>query len=142
MILPAPPGAGSPPPGTVIAGLPLVRRIVLAAERAGFERILVHPRACPEPHLLAGTAAALLDADTPVGSRARLVLVPANVLPQARWLRALREMPLDPETLAVDSPAVGATHPDAPYCYQCGVQMQRAGSCHACPSCGTTSGCS
>ncbi|HLI24527.1 MAG TPA: hypothetical protein VKU91_06200, partial [Acidimicrobiales bacterium] len=36
--------------------------------------------------------------------------------------------------------AVMAT--DAPYCYQCGVQMQRAGSCHACPSCGTTSGCS
>jgi ribonucleoside-diphosphate reductase alpha chain len=33
-------------------------------------------------------------------------------------------------------------HADAPYCMQCGVQMQRAGSCHACPSCGTTSGCS
>ena len=31
---------------------------------------------------------------------------------------------------------------DAPYCMQCGVQMQRSGSCHACPSCGTTSGCS
>ena len=31
---------------------------------------------------------------------------------------------------------------DAPYCYQCGVKMQRAGSCFACPSCGTTSGCS
>jgi ribonucleoside-diphosphate reductase alpha chain len=31
---------------------------------------------------------------------------------------------------------------DAPYCYECGVQMQRAGSCFACPSCGTTSGCS
>jgi ribonucleoside-diphosphate reductase alpha chain len=30
----------------------------------------------------------------------------------------------------------------APICYQCGVRMQRAGSCHACPSCGTTSGCS
>src|SRR2546421_420885 len=27
-------------------------------------------------------------------------------------------------------------HSDAPYCMQCGVQMQRAGSCHACPSCG------
>jgi len=103
VILPAPPGAGSPPPGTVIAGLPLVRRIVLAAERAGFERILVHSRACPEPHLLAGTAAALLGAETAVTPRARLVLVPANVLPQARWLRALREMSLDPETLAVDS---------------------------------------
>jgi ribonucleoside-diphosphate reductase alpha chain len=34
------------------------------------------------------------------------------------------------------------THADAPYCMQCGVQMQRAGSCHACPSCGATSGCS
>ncbi len=31
---------------------------------------------------------------------------------------------------------------DAPICMQCGVQMMRAGSCHACPSCGTTSGCS
>jgi ribonucleoside-diphosphate reductase alpha chain len=31
---------------------------------------------------------------------------------------------------------------DAPYCFQCGVQMIRSGSCHACPSCGTTSGCS
>ena len=35
-----------------------------------------------------------------------------------------------------------SANPDAPYCMQCGVQMQRAGSCHACPSCGTTSGCS
>jgi len=31
---------------------------------------------------------------------------------------------------------------DAPYCMQCGVRMQRSGSCHACPSCGNTSGCS
>jgi ribonucleoside-diphosphate reductase alpha chain len=35
-----------------------------------------------------------------------------------------------------------ARHSDAPMCMQCGVQMIRAGSCHACPSCGTTSGCS
>jgi ribonucleoside-diphosphate reductase alpha chain len=34
------------------------------------------------------------------------------------------------------------TNIDAPLCMQCGVQMQRAGSCHACPSCGSTSGCS
>jgi ribonucleoside-diphosphate reductase alpha chain len=34
------------------------------------------------------------------------------------------------------------TSPDAPMCMQCGIQMQRAGSCHACPSCGATSGCS
>jgi adenosylcobalamin-dependent ribonucleoside-diphosphate reductase len=31
---------------------------------------------------------------------------------------------------------------DAPMCYSCGVKMQRAGSCHVCSSCGTTSGCS
>ncbi len=31
---------------------------------------------------------------------------------------------------------------DAPMCMTCGVQMMRAGSCHACPSCGSTSGCS
>ena len=30
----------------------------------------------------------------------------------------------------------------APVCYDCGVLMVRAGSCHACPDCGSTSGCS
>ena len=31
---------------------------------------------------------------------------------------------------------------DAPLCYACGNQMQRAGSCYVCSSCGATSGCS
>ena len=43
-------------------------------------------------------------------------------------------------TRSPESPAL--IEADSPYCFQCGVQMQRAGSCHACPSCGTTSGCS
>jgi phosphatidylglycerophosphate synthase len=102
VVLPPPPGAVAPA-DTVIAGLPLLRRIVLAAERAGFDRILVHPGACPEPGLIAGTTAVALGTGTEVGPRARVVLVPANVLPQARWLRGLREMPLEPEMLAVDS---------------------------------------
>ena len=44
----------------------------------------------------------------------------------------------------VDAPRVAppAAHSDAPFCMTCGVQMIRAGSCHACPSCGSTSGCS
>ncbi|MGK2948936.1 MAG: vitamin B12-dependent ribonucleotide reductase [Acidimicrobiales bacterium] len=48
------------------------------------------------------------------------------------------------EGVAKPNPAIPAKakHSDAPYCMQCGVQMQRAGSCHACPSCGSTSGCS
>jgi ribonucleoside-diphosphate reductase alpha chain len=43
-----------------------------------------------------------------------------------------------PSRAATPAPA-GA---DAPMCMTCGVQMIRAGSCHACPSCGSTSGCS
>ncbi len=42
---------------------------------------------------------------------------------------------------APTSPAA-QRHSDAPMCMMCGVQMQRAGACHACPSCGNTSGCS
>ena len=49
---------------------------------------------------------------------------------------------LDLRRAAPVQEAAKPTHSDAPYCMQCGVQMQRAGSCHACPSCGTTSGCS
>jgi phosphatidylglycerophosphate synthase len=105
LVLPAPPGKGLPP-DTVIAGLPLLRRIVLAATRAGFERILVHPRACPEPKLLEGTGAVVLDGHPVTAAPERLVLLPVNVLPRARWLRALREMPLAPETLVVDSAMV------------------------------------
>ncbi|HEY0517993.1 MAG TPA: vitamin B12-dependent ribonucleotide reductase [Ilumatobacteraceae bacterium] len=40
------------------------------------------------------------------------------------------------------SPKSSPRQSDAPMCMQCGVQMIRAGSCHACPSCGSTSGCS
>ena len=41
------------------------------------------------------------------------------------------------------SPEVrAARHSDAPLCMQCGDRMMPSGSCYACPSCGTTSGCS
>ena len=42
----------------------------------------------------------------------------------------------------VARPTAKVRQSDAPMCMQCGVQMIRAGSCHACPSCGSTSGCS
>ena len=49
-------------------------------------------------------------------------------------------------TVTDNTPArgiIGGGRPiDAPMCMQCGVHMVRAGSCHACPSCGSTSGCS
>jgi ribonucleoside-diphosphate reductase alpha chain len=54
------------------------------------------------------------------------------------------EPSVDLSPVIEQSPAAtqSVTHSDAPFCMQCGVQMVRAGSCHACPSCGTTSGCS
>jgi ribonucleoside-diphosphate reductase alpha chain len=61
---------------------------------------------------------------------------------------AFAELPLDdqPPSAAIAPPS----RPDRPVvresetvlCHVCGDIMQRAGSCHACPSCGATSGCS
>src|SRR5439155_7408295 len=39
-------------------------------------------------------------------------------------------------------PAPEARVLDAPLCYSCGSQMQPAGSCYVCTTCGSTSGCS
>jgi ribonucleoside-diphosphate reductase alpha chain len=47
-----------------------------------------------------------------------------------------------PRQLPLEHPAVASAKPDAPLCYSCGNEMQRAGSCYVCGSCGTTSGCS
>jgi ribonucleoside-diphosphate reductase alpha chain len=47
-----------------------------------------------------------------------------------------------PDTRPDTRPEARSEARDAPYCYQCGNVMQRAGSCYVCGSCGTTSGCS
>jgi ribonucleoside-diphosphate reductase alpha chain len=51
-------------------------------------------------------------------------------------------LPLVDPTVEPAQPLARAEPRDAPYCYQCGNAMQRAGSCYVCASCGTTSGCS
>jgi ribonucleoside-diphosphate reductase alpha chain len=43
---------------------------------------------------------------------------------------------------APPAPEATAREAELVLCYVCGDIMQRAGSCHACPSCGATSGCS
>jgi ribonucleoside-diphosphate reductase alpha chain len=64
-------------------------------------------------------------------------------VPSAGELASQMELGLAPVTPEDNTPARGIVrHSDAPMCMQCGVQMIRAGSCHACPSCGSTSGCS
>ncbi|HET8671024.1 MAG TPA: hypothetical protein VFM05_10470, partial [Candidatus Saccharimonadales bacterium] len=39
-------------------------------------------------------------------------------------------------------PGINTPDTDAPLCYNCGNQTQRAGSCYVCTSCGSTTGCS
>ena len=68
-------------------------------------------------------------------------------IPSVTELAASIETGLAPTAPKSDhTPGMGTPRPvyksDAPMCMQCGVQMQRAGACHACPSCGSTSGCS
>jgi phosphatidylglycerophosphate synthase len=91
-------------PRTVVGGLPLLRRIVLAATTAGYARVLV-PDGTPDVRdLLDGTEALVLtptDGIPPLAGR-RMVLLPANVVPQSRWLKMLREMPMGQESVHVD----------------------------------------
>jgi phosphatidylglycerophosphate synthase len=101
VVVPPEPGAGVSPT-TVVAGLPLLRRIVLAAARAGFAEVRVHGALAGFDGVLAGTAAVRLDAAAAPGRR-RIVLLPANVVPQTRWLRSLLEAELRAETVYVDS---------------------------------------
>jgi len=51
---------------------------------------------------------------------------------------------LDGEPIGSPAPTGATTLStgDAPMCMLCGVSMVRAGSCHVCTSCGSTSGCS
>jgi ribonucleoside-diphosphate reductase alpha chain len=46
------------------------------------------------------------------------------------------------EGVVMLGPVASAHVGSLPFCGTCGVQMQPAGSCFACPSCGSTSGCS
>jgi ribonucleoside-diphosphate reductase alpha chain len=46
------------------------------------------------------------------------------------------------EGVIVLGPVASASIGSRPFCGTCGVEMNPAGSCFACPSCGSTSGCS
>lgn len=91
-----------------MAGLPLLRRIVLAANHAGFDAVLVGGVRSEDQPLLVGTSA------TPIGGAGalpsplppRIVLLAANVVPQPAWLRGLREMALEPDQLCLDDASV------------------------------------
>jgi ribonucleoside-diphosphate reductase alpha chain len=50
--------------------------------------------------------------------------------------------PAKEEGVLVLGPVASANTGSLPFCGTCGIQMQPAGSCFACSSCGATSGCS
>jgi phosphatidylglycerophosphate synthase len=84
-------------PRTVLLGLPLLRRVVLTAQRAGFSTIFV---ATSDPsginQILNGTSAlAVLPSDISAQlPRGRIVLLDSHVLPTKQSLSWLRERPL------------------------------------------------
>jgi 1L-myo-inositol 1-phosphate cytidylyltransferase / CDP-L-myo-inositol myo-inositolphosphotransferase len=80
-----------------VAGLPLARRVWLAADRAGFGEVMG-----------AGDDRVALS-EAP----GRIVALDDRVVPQPAWLRALSTLPLEPETLYVDG-AVAVIDTDEP----------------------------
>lgn len=96
-------------PGTMLLGLPLLRRSVLAASRAGFGRIVVQT---PEPagakRLLDGAPVTVLSPGEPIQPLppGRIVMLAANVLPRIQWLRGLLEMQIEPGQLYRDAERV------------------------------------
>jgi len=79
-------------PGTSLLGLTLLRRQILAAEHAGFERIFVEPVDGVDlsPHL-ARTRAQIASSAGALFREEPIVRLPARLLPNVEWLRGLRE---------------------------------------------------
>jgi phosphatidylglycerophosphate synthase len=101
-------------PKTEVLGLPLLRRVVLTAQRAGFRTILV---ATSDPsgtnQILRGTPALAvlqsdMDAYFPQG---RIVLLASNVLPTLQSLRWLRDQPLELDRARVFGNAAACIEP-------------------------------
>jgi phosphatidylglycerophosphate synthase len=115
LVVPPEPGAAaSVSPDFVVAGLPLLSRIVLAGSRAGFSRVLVQSHHDDAERLLGGTVARALAGARPSDARHRIVILPANVVPQPRWLRALRETGVEPERLHTDGQLTAVIETDDP----------------------------
>jgi ribonucleoside-diphosphate reductase alpha chain len=120
----------------------LVRRLALEymsyEERAELGIFTIEERTQP-------TLPGVEEQITETSNGSEIVPDPASI-PSVDELVAGMESGALPPTVEDNTPArgiVNASKPiDAPMCMQCGVHMVRAGSCHACPSCGSTSGCS
>jgi len=103
--------SGEISPDTVVAGIPLLRRIVMAASRAGCHEILVLDTGWPGlMKLLTGTRAVLLPPDKLTDSphSSRILVLAGNLLPRPSLLTHLTEMPLRAETMHVPVSGIAA----------------------------------
>lgn len=105
---------GAPTPDTRIAGLGLTRRIALAARRAGLLPVLAG--GLEDDGLAAERLVVGLDGlgSAPAPGSRRIIVCPANVLVQARWLRGVAEARIDAETLVVDPAMVAVIDTEDP----------------------------
>ena len=107
VILPSRPESGDAvSPELPLLGLPLIRRSVLSAARAGIEHVVV---LTPEPvqmkQVLSETSTEVAFSDEPLtlSNPGRVLLLAPNVLPDSKWLKTLLAMPLEPERLYSDA---------------------------------------
>lgn len=104
-------GSGEVGPGTVILGLPLLRRIVLVASRAGCQDILVVDRGSFEcGKLLQGTKAVLMQPAGLAGHQParRILVLTAHLLPHPSLLTHLATMPLHAEAICLPTDGIAA----------------------------------
>lgn len=107
-------GADAVSTGTVVAGLPLHRRIALAGARAGFGRVVALGAVRVDGHLDVPADAPAADGQAPAASPGRVVVLAANVVPTPQWLRSLRELPLEKDTLYADGSTVAVIESGEP----------------------------
>ena len=113
-------GSGEISPDTVVAGIPLLRRMVMVASRAGCHEILVVDTGWPGlTRLLTGTRAVLLPpeklTDLPVRCTqtghphsSRILVLASDLLLRPSLLTHLTEMPLRAETMHVPASGIAA----------------------------------
>lgn len=104
-------GSGEVGPDTVVLGVPLLRRIVMAASRAGYEDILVAgDGSFGYEKLLEGTRGVSVPAarltDHPCAGR--ILVLTSRVLPHPVLLTQLAEMPLCDETISIPASGIAA----------------------------------
>ncbi len=108
VILPASPPSNVPDPPVSpeqpLFGLPLIRRSVLSAVRAGIDRLVVITHEPAEmKQVLDGTPATVVSSQEPVTlNPGRVLLLAAHVLPDSQWLKRVVNLPLEPEQLYKD----------------------------------------